>query len=190
MSTVDVDRLIDWATETAARFPWASWVPDRRDWIVVSSVRPPLTFSMVVQYASLRAWLDGQDLTRPQVDAVTNELAAAWWNARMTGDYRFVADVLRDVVLWNAVIRMPKRDREYVRTEIVARRRPAAAPPMWAVDSPNWPAEAAPSSPPPSSPPTVNEPPGHVDVEAEIRRMPLDTKMYEVIIKQSPTLFG
>lgn len=192
-SAVNVDALIDWAAQTAARFPWASWVPHRRDWLVIPKMQyhPPLTFSMVVQYASLRAWLDERSLTRPDVDAVTQELAGAWWNARMTGDYRFVGDVLRDVVLWNAVIRMSKRDREAVRSDLVGRRQAPPVPPIWVSPqtSPSWPVQQAPESPPSSSSP-INDPPRHVDVEAEIRRMPLDTRMYEAIIKQSPTLFG
>jgi hypothetical protein len=140
-STVNVDALIRSATETAARFQWATWAPDPRDQIIVSAIQPPLTFSMVLQHANLRAWLDGRVQTQPHVDAVTNELAAAWWSARMTGIYTGVADVLRDLFLWNAVVRMPEREREEVRIDLVRRRETAFAP------SPQWPFTPAPTPP-------------------------------------------
>ncbi|HYZ78755.1 MAG TPA: hypothetical protein VE596_15425 [Gaiellaceae bacterium] len=124
--TAEVDELIRRATEAAGRFAWASWVPDPRDEVVEGSIRPPLMSSMVLQYASLRAWLDGRTLTQPHVDAVAHELAAAWRNARMTGIYAGVADVLRDLVLWNVVARMSSHRRDAVRGELVRRRGAAA----------------------------------------------------------------
>jgi hypothetical protein len=186
--TVDVDELIGWATEAAARFPWATWVPDSRDQIIVSTIQPPLTFSMVLQYAKLRAWLEGRGMTQPHVDAVTHELAAAWWNARMTGIYSRVADVLRDLVLWNAVVRMPERDREAVRVDLARRREAAFAPP------PQWTAAPTPTPPVPASPPdTPASPPAHVvtkkprvsDAKKDWMREhgPAYTRMYEQLFR-------
>jgi hypothetical protein len=158
-STADVDALIGWAAQAAAQIPWAGVAPGPRDWLVIPNMppHPPLLFSMVGQYASLRAWLDGRPLTRAEVDAVALELAGAWWNARMTGDFAIVGDVLRDIVLWSAVARMRKRDREAVRAALVAKREAAAAaptPPPVATPAPPPVANPAPATAAPPSPVT------------------------------------
>jgi hypothetical protein len=168
--TVNVDGLIRSATEDASRFPWATWAPDPRDQIIVSAIQPPLTFSMVLQYANLRAWLNGRAQTQPHVDAVTNELAAAWWNARMTGIYTGVADVLGDLFLWNAIVTMPEPKREAVRTELGRRREVAFAPsPQWASTPTPTPPAAKPASDTTAnpSPPRVIKPPGVSDAKRD-----------------------
>lgn len=154
-STADVDALIGWAAQVAARFPWAGLAPGPGDWLVIPNMppHPPLLFSMVGHYTSLRAWLQGRPLTRSDVDAVAHELAGAWWNARMTGNYSIVGDVLRDIVFWSAVAGMRKRDREAVRVALMAKREAASAAP-----APPPPPVAAPAPPPAAAAPAPPRP--------------------------------
>jgi hypothetical protein len=189
-SSADVDAVVDWATRAAAAFPWATWVPDPRDQVIVANVRPPLVFSMVLQYASLRAWLEGRRLTQQGVDAVAHELAAAWWYARMAGNFATVADVLRDIVLWNAVVRMSVPDRDAARAEL-ARRREAAATAFAAPFQVQSRPPAAATPPGPSElpePPPVKTTPRVADArkEAMAATSPRYTQMYEQMIRGWP----
>jgi hypothetical protein len=186
-SSVDVDALINSATEAAAQFGWTTWVPDARDQVIVPAIQPPLTFSMVLQYANLRAWLDRQALTQSSVDAVTNELAAAWWNARMTGVYSGVADVLRDLMLWNVIVRMSPRDADAVRMELARRRQAASAPSIRWTSTPAPsppPATRAPDKPVDPSPPSVTKKPRVTDARKDWARehSPAYTRMYEIVM--------
>jgi hypothetical protein len=123
-SAVDIDRLISWATQVSGQISWATLVPGPGDRLVLPAMppHPVLTVSMVRAYATLRAWLDRRRLTKADIDAVGNELASAWSHARMTGDYSFVGDVLRDLVVWTALGRMSAGEREAVRVALTERR--------------------------------------------------------------------
>jgi hypothetical protein len=73
-------------------------VPEADDEIIVFE-KPPLTSSIVLQYANLGAWLEEQALTQDYIDATTSKLKRVWWTASVHRNYEAVAEVLRDLFI-------------------------------------------------------------------------------------------
>lgn len=129
-SSVDVDALIESANQAFNGFGWTKWLPGPDDEVIVSvlNVNAPLTSSIVREYADFRAWLEGRTPTQDYIDAVEIDLRGMWWTASINRRYVAVAQVLRDLFLWEAIGKMPERDREAVRPDLVRRLESSSTP--------------------------------------------------------------
>jgi hypothetical protein len=121
ITPVDVDELIASANQAFNGFGWGSWAPDPDDRVIDSLVRPPLTVSIVRQYANYRAWLEGRPPTQDFIGSIESELRGVWFAAQQNLEFGSVALVARDLHLWSAVRALPERDREGVRPELLRR---------------------------------------------------------------------
>jgi hypothetical protein len=126
ITPVDVDELIASANQAFNGFGWGSWAPDPDDRAIDSFVRPPLTVSIVRQYANYRAWLEGRPPTQDYIGSIESELTGVWFAARQNLEFGSVALVVRDLHLWSAVRALPERDREAVRPELLRRFEPGS----------------------------------------------------------------
>jgi hypothetical protein len=136
------DQLIASSRQAVRQIDWGAWVPHFADPVHLPRMFPgeaPLTESIVVQYASLHAWVDGRYLTLGELSVRRDELGRIWMDARTTGDRSRAADALADAVLWNALLRMPRRKATKVREALRGRREAAVAASLVArLPQPAW----------------------------------------------------
>jgi hypothetical protein len=124
-----VDRLMDWAWRTAGGIDWSAWRPDPADALLADWApgTPPLTKSLVLDYARLHGWLAGRPLPLIDFDMLERHLAGRWRDAASRGDFSTVRDVIADVLLSSQVVLMPENVREAVRGALLWKH-PAHAP--------------------------------------------------------------
>lgn len=78
--------------------------------------QPPLSASMVIQYASLQAWLEGRTVTAADVEACKGGLAHIWMSA--LSDQSPVHAVLAQLLVWGEILGMPEDRREAIRPHL------------------------------------------------------------------------